>query len=386
MEKQERRLQLLENFIYLIIWVVVLVMPLWDTDRFKDTSEFDWESAFHAWKMICPLLILFLVNNYILLPFLLVRKKSWLYLLFTICAIGLTIIVSIKNMSAQDMPGNRPPWGNNNREQALEQRSPMIPEKRLRTNPQMPDHRFNPDSQPNPGGFRLPPFIAPHFLIVILIIGVNMAIKFLFKSIRDDHRMKSLEKQTSEAELTYLKHQINPHFFMNTLNNIHALIDIDKDKAQKTVLELSKIMRYVLYDASLPSVPLEKEIHFLSNYIELMKIRYTEQVDIRISLPDEIPNTQIPPLLFISFLENAFKHGISYKSESFIHLSMKIKDQELDCLIVNSYFEEKETEDTGIGLENTRKRLRLLYDTNYTLHIENKDDQYRVLLIIPIQL
>ena len=386
MEKQERRLQLLENFIYLIIWVVVLVMPLWDTDRFKDTSEFDWESAFHAWKMICPLLILFLINNYILLPFLLVRKKSWLYLLFTICAIGLTIIVSIKNMSAQDMPGNRPPWGNNNREQALEQRSPMIPEKRLRTNPQMPDHRFNPDSQPNPGGFRLPPFIAPHFLIVILIIGVNMAIKFLFKSIRDDHRMKSLEKQTSEAELAYLKHQINPHFFMNTLNNIHALIDIDKEKAQKTVLELSKIMRYVLYDASLPSVPLEKEIHFLSNYIELMKIRYTEQVDIRISLPDEIPNTQIPPLLFISFLENAFKHGISYKSESFIHLSMKIKDQELDCLIVNSYFEEKETEDTGIGLENTRKRLRLLYDTNYTLHIENKDDQYRVLLIIPIQL
>lgn len=386
MEKQERRLQLLENFIYLIIWVVVLVMPLWDTDRFKGPSEFDWESAFHAWKMICPLLILFLVNNYILLPFLLVRKKSWLYLLFTICAIGLTIIVSIKNMSAQDMPGNRPPWGNNNREQALEQRSPMIPEKRLRTNPQMPDHRFNPDSQPNPGGFRLPPFIAPHFLIVILIIGVNMAIKFLFKSIRDDHRMKSLEKQTSEAELAYLKHQINPHFFMNTLNNIHALIDIDKEKAQKTVLELSKIMRYVLYDASLPSVPLEKEIHFLSNYIELMKIRYTEQVDIRISLPDEIPNTQIPPLLFISFLENAFKHGISYKSESFIHLSMKIKDQELDCLIVNSYFEEKETEDTGIGLENTRKRLRLLYDTNYTLHIENKDDQYRVLLIIPIQL
>ena len=386
MEKQERRLQLLENFIYLIIWVVVLVMPLWDTDRFKGSSEFDWESAFHAWKMICPLLILFLVNNYILLPFLLVRKKSWLYLLFTICAIGLTIIVSIKNMSAQDMPGNRPPWGNNNREQALEQRSPMIPEKRLRANPQMLGHRFNPDSQPNPGGFRLPPFIAPHFLIVILIIGVNMAIKFLFKSIRDDHRMKSLEKQTSEAELAYLKHQINPHFFMNTLNNIHALIDIDKEKAQKTVLELSKIMRYVLYDASLPSVPLEKEIHFLSNYIELMKIRYTEQVDIRISLPDEIPNTQIPPLLFISFLENAFKHGISYKSESFIHLSMKIKDQELDCLIVNSYFEEKETEDTGIGLDNTRKRLRLLYDTNYTLHIENKDDQYRVLLIIPIQL
>ena len=219
-----------------------------------------------------------------------------------------------------------------------------------------------------------------------MIIGVNMAIKFLFKSIRDDHRMKSLEKQTFEVELAYLKHQINPHFFMNTLNNIHALIDIDKEKAQKTVLELSKIMRYVLYDTSLPSVSLDKEIHFLSNYIELMKIRYTEQVDIRISLPGEIPNTQIPPLLFISFLENAFKHGISYKNKSFIHLSMEIKETELHCLIINSYCHTKKIGETGIGLENTRKRLRLLYDPNYTLHIENKDDQYHVLLIIPIQL
>ena len=386
MEKQERRLQLLENFIYLVIWAVVLVMPLWNIDQLENTSEVDWEPAFHAWKMICPLLILFLVNNYILLPFLLIRKKSWLYLLFTICAIGLTIICCIKNMPGQEIPDNRPPRENRNQEQAQGQRPPMPPKRMQRSDPQIPDHRLKQDNQPNQGSFRLPPFIAPHFLIVILIIGVNMAIKFLFKSIRDDHRMKSLEKQTFEVELAYLKHQINPHFFMNTLNNIHALIDIDKEKAQKTVLELSKIMRYVLYDTSLPSVSLDKEIHFLSNYIELMKIRYTEQVDIRISLPGEIPNTQIPPLLFISFLENAFKHGISYKNKSFIHLSMEIKETELHCLIINSYCHTKKIGETGIGLENTRKRLRLLYDTNYTLHIENKDDQYHVLLIIPIQL
>ena len=386
MEKQERRLQLLENFIYLIIWVVVLVMPLWDIDKLENSSEIDWESVFHAWKMICQLLILFLVNNYILLPFLLIRKKSWLYLLFTICAITLTIFVSVQIMPGQEMPGNRPPWTNRNGEQVQRQRPPMIPEGMRHSDRQMPNRRFKPDNQANPGVFRFPPFIAPHFLIVLLIIGVNMAIKFLFKSIRDDHRTKSLEKQTSETELAYLKHQINPHFFMNTLNNIHALIDIDKEKAQKTVLELSKIMRYVLYDASQPSVPLEKEIHFLSNYIELMKIRYTEQVDIRVSLPGEIPHTQVPPLLFISFLENAFKHGISYKNESFIHLSMETRERELHCLIVNSNFNSKKTGETGIGLENTRKRLRLLYDTNYTLHIENKDDQYRVLLIIPIQL
>lgn len=362
MERQERRLQLLENFIYLIIWVVVLAMPLWDIDQLGASSEIDWGLAFDAWKMICPLLILFLVNNYILLPYLLVRKKSWLYLLFTICAIALTTTASIQSMPQQDRFGNRPPWDNHGQRQ--EQHPPIGLEREQRPDRRQSDHRFKSNNQPNLRIFRIPPFIAPHLLIVILIIGVNMAIKFLFKSIRDDHRMKSLEKQTSEAELAYLKHQINPHFFMNTLNNIHALIDIDKEKAQKTVLELSKIMRYVLYEASLPSVPLEKEIHFLSNYIELMKIRYTEQVEIRVSLPDEIPHTQIPPLLFISFLENAFKHGISYKHESFIHLSMEVNKEELHCLIVNSYFNAKETGDNGIGLDNTRKRL-----TCYTIRI-----------------
>lgn len=380
MEKQERRLQLFENFIYLVIWVVVLVMPLLNINQLDNTSEVDWESAFLVWKMICPLLILFLVNNYILLPFLLIRKKSWSYLLFTVCTIGLISIASFKNMPDQEVFDNRPNWEKHNRVQMQKQQPPMIPERMQWSDLQIPDSRFKQARS------QFPSFIVPHCLTVILVIGVNMAIKFLFKSIRDDHRMKSLKKQTSEAELAYLKHQINPHFFMNTLNNIHALIDIDKEKAQKTVLELSKIMRYVLYDASQPSVPLEKEIHFLSNYIELMRIRYTEQVDISISLPGEIPNTQIPPILFISFLENAFKHGISYKNESFIHLSMEIKETELHCLIVNSHFHAKKTGKTGIGQENARKRLRLLYDTNYTLHIENNNDQYRVLLIIPIQL
>lgn len=369
MEKQERRLQLLENFIYLVIGIVILIMPLWDIDHLKNIFEVNWKLTFHIWKIISPLLILFLINNYILLPFLLIRKKSWLYLLFTICAIGLTLIISIKNMPSQNTSGNQPPWEDLSQEQNRWSKPG--------------NHRQIPT---NPENFWLPPFIIPHFLIIILIIGINMAIKFLFKSIHDEHRMKSLEKQAFEAELAYLKHQINPHFFMNTLNNIHALIDIDKEKSQKTVLELSNIMRYVLYDASQPSIPLSKEIHFLSNYIELMKIRYTEQVDIRISLPDEIPNTQIPPMLFISFLENAFKYGISYKNESFIYLSMKIKDEELHYLILNSYSNMKQVGDIDIDIENTQKRLRLLYDTNYTLHIENKADQYCVLLIIPIQL
>lgn len=354
----------MENITYLILWGVVLVMPFWNIDQQKSTSGIDWEQAIHSWKMISPLLLLFLVNNYILLPLLLIRKKSWLYLLFVVCATALAVTASYQ-MHKEDVLAQRPPWEKERREQIQMERPPRPPEGRQRPNP------------------LFPPFIVPHSLIALLIIGVNMGIKLLFKSIRDDHRMKSLEKQNSEAELAYLKLQINPHFFMNTLNNIHALIDIDKEKAQKTVLELSKIMRYVLYETSLPSVPLEKEIHFLANYIDLMKIRYTKQVDICVSLPDEIPHAQIPPLLFIFFLENAFKNGISYKHDSFIHFSMEIKGQELHCLTMNSCFGKEEG---GSGMENIRKRLHLLYGTNYTLHTENKGGRYRVLLIIPVQL
>lgn len=385
MEKQERRLKLLENLIYLVIWVIFFIIPLWDLDQSRSSSGINWEATFQIWKMLCPLFILFLIHNYILLPFLLIRKKSWLYL-FTTCGIILISIVCLQSMPKRDIPANRPPWVNREFVERSGQRPPLGQE-RIHLEKPIPDHRFNPETPPKPGiGFFHFPMLFPLFLLIILIIGINMAIKFLFKSIRDEHKMKELQKQASEAELIYLKHQINPHFFMNTLNNIHALIDIDKEKAQKTVLELSKIMRYVLYESSLSSVPLEKEIHFLSNYIELMKIRYTEQVKIHVSLPKEIPNIQIPPLLFISFVENAFKHGISYQHESFVQLSMEIKEKELHCLIINSLYNTQKTKQIGIGLENTRKRLQLLYNTNYTLDIENKDNQYRVLLIIPIQL
>lgn len=221
-------------------------------------------------------------------------------------------------------------------------------------------------------------------LIIILIIVMNIAIKFVFKSIRDDRQMKALEKQKLQTELEYLKHQINPHFFMNTLNNIHALIDIDTEKAKETVIELSKMMRYILYDSSMPTISLSKEIGFLQNYVSLMKIRYTDLVDIKIDIPENVPEVQVPPLLFISFLENAFKHGISYQNPSFVHLTMDFKDKDLFYIVANSSFETQTDQNKGIGLENVKKRLELLYGKNYTLQIDNANNEYHVLLVIPI--
>ena len=122
------------------------------------------------------------------------------------------------------------------------------------------------------------------------MVGFNVAIKLLFKSIRDDRHLKELEKQNLQTELEYLKHQINPHFFMNTLNNIHALIDVDTEKAKESVIELSKIMRYILYDSSQPIISLQKEITLLNNYIALMRIRYTDSIDISVNIADNLPD------------------------------------------------------------------------------------------------
>lgn len=376
METQERKQKLLENLIYLIIWVVILISPLLEHKYNGDTIN--WNDIFRAWKMIAPFFLLFLINNYILIPLLLIRKKSWLYLLFTFLTIG--SIFAFNPFMKFKQPGER---GKRPPHEFMMNRPPV--------NDEM--HQFPMEKEPHEGMcppmWQMPGMISPmvnYILIAILVLELNVAIKFLFKSIRDEHRMKELEKHTLQTELEYLKHQINPHFFMNTLNNIHALIDLDTEKAKETVLELSKMMRYVLYDATQPTLPLTKEIGFLNNYIELMKLRYTDQVEIHISLPEEVPAIQIPPLLFISFLENAFKHGISYRQKSFIHMSMEIKGNELECQVINSSFNNAGEQHKGVGLENVKKRLRLLYDNNYTLDIRSENNEYRILLIIPIQL
>ncbi len=157
------------------------------------------------------------------------------------------------------------------------------------------------------------------WLLAVLVIGCNLAIRFLFKSIQDDRHLKELESQRLKTELNYLKAQVNPHFFMNTLNNIHALIDIDGERAKETVIELSRIMRYVLYDADRPTVPLRKEMEFIDNYIRLMRIRYAGEVEIRTLCPADPPDVQVPPLMLITLTENAFKHGMSYREVVYRH-------------------------------------------------------------------
>lgn len=376
MLKGEKRQTLLENLIYLIIWLILFLTPV--IDSYYSQAEFDWNEVFRTWRALFPFLGLFILHNYVWVPLLLFRKSYGGYILCLLITVGVIYVFQEQRKPVKPDFLNR-----------QEQREKFPPRPQFE-----PPREKNlpPDRGPFPEQ-RRPDFLRMHFMrhayvnflfVVFLIIGLNLAVKLLFKSLRDEQRMRELARQNLQTELEYLRHQINPHFFMNTLNNIHALIDIDTEKAKGTVLELSKMMRYLLYDSSQPTLPLRNEIRFLTNYIELMRIRYTDQIEIRISVPDEIPEVQIPPLLFISFIENAFKHGISYQHQSFIHVAMEAKEKELHFSVANRSFNTTGGQPQGIGLENIRKRLQLLYAENYTLEISERNNEYHVLLIIPL--
>jgi LytS/YehU family sensor histidine kinase len=221
------------------------------------------------------------------------------------------------------------------------------------------------------------------------MMGANAGIKMVFNAIQNEQKMIALERQSLKAEMDYLKYQINPHFFMNTLNNIHALIDIDPSAAQETVIELSKMMRYVLYDSERAEIDLAHDLEFVDNYIKMMKIRYTDNVDIRVNVQKPIPlNVKLPPLIFIVLVENAFKHGVSYNQPSYVYIDVSFNEGMICGRVENSRFENNQGERraSGMGLENIRKRLNLLFGSNYSLKIDDSQyDKYCVELMVPLK-
>ncbi len=424
-----------EHFVYLILWVIIFALPVvdfWHNRSLMSGTEIR-GMVLHSWLFLAPMLVLFVINDFFLAPKLLLRRKQTLYLIsvFTLILVTLMSFSLMERAILKDFRPHRfpmsekmdypmegehmmPPMNGDKKfegdygpkpmdggpaPELLQQGAPGEPMpsslqkagNRPTDNPPAETRRHKhphqfPNGMERDGVFSLPmaPMIS-RFLIAVFILGFNVAIKFVFRTISQEERLKEQEKQKLQSELEYLKYQINPHFFMNTLNNIHALIDIDPVKAQETILELSKMMRYVLYDSSNKLISLEKEIMFLRNYIGLMSLRYTNKVRVSMSVPDIIPEVSVPPLLFISFVENAFKHGISYQQESFIDVNIEIEQDRVifhceNSLITNT---DEKKKSPGIGIENTRRRLNLLFGTDYTLSIKPVDNLFKVLLIIP---
>ena len=248
------------------------------------------------------------------------------------------------------------------------------------------------------GGKAMRKFMLPFFVLALMFVGTSTVV-FAADCSKDTGMdqfgdwiatlgKKDMEKDQLRNELAFLRHQVSPHFFMNTLNNIHSLIDIDSEDAKDAVIRLSTMMRYLLYETSHGRTSLKKEIGFIESYISLMQLRFSENVKVTLEIPKKIPEIEIPPMLFISLLENAFKHGVSYQNESFVLFSLEVSGSKLNCTIKNSKHIQNNNAGnkySGIGLSNIKKSLELLYGKNYELEINDTGPEYHVYLSVPIE-
>ena len=251
-----------------------------------------------------------------------------------------------------------------------------------------------PNSNPNPNGGRFagPPRSRPilsagNTVIFLLVFVFSTGIKVINQWLRSEQRNKEIANEKLKAELGFLKAQINPHFLFNTLNNIYALASAQSEHTAAAVMKLSSIMRYVLTEARNDIVPLEKEIQFISHYIELQKMRLTDKTSIDFTVQGDPFGRQIAPLLLLPFVENAFKYGISTRERSPIGILLEIKKDSLYFSICNQKHPStmlRVTDNTGIGISNTRRRLDLFYEDRYALNIEDKSSDFSVKLKIPV--
>jgi len=233
------------------------------------------------------------------------------------------------------------------------------------------------------------PFTVIHVVELVIgaiyVIALVSAIKLTYDWVNEKKRNEDLQRIQLETELNFLKSQIQPHFFFNTLNNLYALVIKQSPNAPNVVLKLSEIMQYVLYEVKEPKISLMKSINYLYSYLELEKLRYGERVKSEISIDGSIDDVEIPPLLFLPFLENCFKHGTKHQEDIKVLIDFVVKDNFLYFTVTNNYVKsDGKTPRHGIGIENVKRRLQLLYGSAYRLKTTAKGNEYTVNLKLPL--
>lgn len=222
----------------------------------------------------------------------------------------------------------------------------------------------------------------------LYVLSFVTAIKLLIDWPIELKRNKELADLQLSTELKYLRTQIQPHFFFNTLNNLYALTLLKSDDAPRMVIKLSNLMQYILYEVNSSEASLLEEINHLNNYIDIQYIRYKEMIELEMDITGNIEEVNIPPFLFLTFLENCFKHGLRGSEKIVITMSFELtKDKYLEFKLINSYnknFVNREQNDEGIGILNTKRRLNLLYANNYILDTHFDDQNYNLFLKIPV--
>ena len=380
-----------EHTIYTAIWAMLYASPvvnIYTRMAGNPKITFSWNEILQAWEYTSTWLVMFAIHNFLLLPILLKKRKTGTYMCLSFAILLTGMFITYLNRPNHD-------W---QREARMEQewKADSLAYERVAAvrlgdgrycSPQNPMRRKPLELQPIDPLPMLGPGELVAFFGGLLLMGMNLGVKLYFMSQRDRERQKIIDQRNLEQQMEYLKYQVNPHFFMNTLNNIHALVDIDPERAKTTIVELSKMMRHILYEGSKKLIPLTREVEFLNLYVQLMRLRYTRKVHINVDVPPQLPELKLPPLMLIIFVENAFKHGISYREESFIDIKLRVENKRLlfSCCNSKPTQVQRTNEKGGMGLQNVRQRLELLYDDDYTLDINDGEKTYEVKLDIPMQ-
>ena len=299
----------------LLLWLIVLSPGLINYFTTHDPA-LSWGALTVSAYWLMPMVIVYLVNFYVLVPLFYFRRRRWWF----VCLNILLVLACNYRFLTTDITT-------------------------------MPDYYQTGYSS---------------FMMISLLINV-MAIAFAL-SIRYMMRQQERKQKEVEAELAWLKNQINPHFLFNTLNNISSLAQIDGDETQEAIMQLSDLLRYAMYETDKPKVRLDGEVEFMRNYIDLMKLRCNEMTEVNAQFIMHNAQLEVAPLLFISLIENAFKHGMNSNAPAMIDIRLEQQDDTLIflCDNTNNPKPTKDRSGSGIGLENTRRRLDLLCPGRYT--------------------
>ncbi len=334
---------------HIIAWVLFISLPFFGTD-IKFNNE---RIIFHLLSSV-TIIAFFYINYFILIPKFFLQKKYLIFIVINLILVVLLVFIDreISRTLIEHIP----------------ERHPRYLRRRLMKR------------APNFFRFRI-------ISMCVLIFLSSLALRLLQNWNMKEKQLKEAESERIKSELSYLKFQVSPHFLFNTLNSVYSLSVEKSDKTPGVVLKLSELMRYMLYTGSQRLVGLSDEIEHIKSYIELQKLRLFDVVDIKLNIKNNKSDCQIEPMLLIPFVENAFKHGVSYTEKCEISISIKFEDNILIFESENYMFNNNAgTEiDSGIGLSNVKRRLELLYKGKYDLKISEIDNKYKVKLVMRIK-
>jgi len=337
-------------FIHVAAWLVFFSLPL----IFRPKQELG--PGVIPFEMFLPylkltffnlfLIVVFYTNAYLLVPRLLFRKKYFLYVIIVITLFAVFLVV--------------------------------------------PDLIFRPPFRPGPGRIPHPSeFISFRqmnslfLFLVILLISLGLRIVQEWK--QTEKRNKQIEAEQLEMQLSFLRSQINPHFLFNTLNSIYSLALIKSDMTAEAVMKLSEMMRYVIHDVHKDKVDLQMEIRYIQHFVELHKIRLSNNVNVELLIQGDFSTYKIPPLILLPFIENAFKYGTSSHEKTSIIIEISVDHDILEFKVSNQIFPGREKEESrGIGIRNTEQRLNLIYPGTSRLKVTNNGKIFIINLSIQL--